>query len=198
VQAVKNSACDRLLAARQQIKVQSKRAGDIGNRLYVAIPKPRDSVRRPPCIPASVLAERVASAAGGGASTSASMTAACKTEKDLQEEHGGAGVYNADLRKGYLLEDDAWKYDIMPEILDGHNVADFIDPDIDAKLAELEREEAELEVRCTIRIIMTPDYAVHVQRLSMSSGTAAPDVATVPLLQVVWCLTMYQCNMHCT
>lgn len=28
----------------------------------------------------------------------------------------------------------------MPEILDGHNIADFIDPDIDAKLAELERE----------------------------------------------------------
>lgn len=28
----------------------------------------------------------------------------------------------------------------MPEIMDGHNIADFIDPDIDAKLAELERE----------------------------------------------------------
>jgi nucleolar GTP-binding protein len=78
---------------------------------------------------------------------SAAATAARrKTEKDLQEEHGGAGVYNSDLRKLYLLEDDAWKYDIMPEIMDGHNVADFIDPDIDAKLAELEREEAELEV----------------------------------------------------
>jgi hypothetical protein len=54
-------------------------------------------------------------------------------------------VYSADLRKHYDLKDPAWRYDIMPEIIDGHNVADFIDPDIDAKLAELEREEEQLE-----------------------------------------------------
>jgi hypothetical protein len=56
-------------------------------------------------------------------------------------------VYNADLRKHYDLKDPAWRYDIMPETVDGHNVADFIDPDIDAKLAELEREEDELEAQ---------------------------------------------------
>lgn len=55
------------------------------------------------------------------------------------------GVYSADLRKHYDLKDPAWRYDIMPEIIDGHNVADFIDPDIDAKLAELEREEEQME-----------------------------------------------------
>lgn len=54
------------------------------------------------------------------------------------------GVYSADLRKYYQLEDESWKYDILPEIIDGHNIADFIDADIDARLAELEREEAEL------------------------------------------------------
>mgnify|MGYP001807710086 CR=1 FL=1 len=27
------------------------------------------------------------------------------------------------------------------QIMDGHNILDFVDPDIDAKLAELEREE---------------------------------------------------------
>lgn len=54
-------------------------------------------------------------------------------------------MYSADLRKHYDLKDPAWRYDIMPETVDGHNVADFIDPDIDAKLAELEREEEELE-----------------------------------------------------
>ena len=69
------------------------------------------------------------------------------TEKDLQEENGGAGVYSADLRKRYLLEDDDWKYDIVPEIYNGKNVADFIDPEIEAKLAELEREEDELEAK---------------------------------------------------
>lgn len=64
-------------------------------------------------------------------------------QKDRQEEEGGAGVYNADLRKGYDLPDE-WKYDVMPETLDGHNIADFVDPDIDAKLEALEREEDEL------------------------------------------------------
>lgn len=51
-------------------------------------------------------------------------------------------MYNADLRKQYDLKDEAWRYDIMPEIADGHNVLDFVDPDIDARLEALEREEA--------------------------------------------------------
>ncbi len=29
----------------------------------------------------------------------------------------------------------------VTQIMDGHNILDFVDPDIDAKLAELEREE---------------------------------------------------------
>ncbi len=58
-----------------------------------------------------------------------------------QEEQGGAGVYSADLRKAYRLKSDEWKYDIAPEIIDGHNVADFVDADIEARLAALEREE---------------------------------------------------------
>lgn len=33
----------------------------------------------------------------------------------------------------------------MPEVQDGKNIADFIDPDIVAKLEELEREEERLE-----------------------------------------------------
>lgn len=144
VHAARNEACDRLLQVRTQVKVSSKRASSAVNRLHVAVPKPRDSVARPPCIPASVQAARAAQDA------SEKVVEAPKrvTEKDLQELHGGAGVYSADHRKHYLLQDDDWKYDIMPEIMDGHNVADFIDADIDAKLAEIEREEEELEV-CT-------------------------------------------------
>ena len=45
------------------------------------------------------------------------------------------------------MEDDSWKYDVGPEILNGRNVADFIDPEIDERLAELEREEEELEAK---------------------------------------------------
>lgn len=54
-------------------------------------------------------------------------------------------MYSVDLKKKYLLEDDEWKYDHIPEIMDGKNVADFIDPDIFEKLEALEREEEELE-----------------------------------------------------
>lgn len=58
------------------------------------------------------------------------------------EELGGAGVYSVDLWRRAMLEDPSWKYDVVPEIMDGHNVTDFVDPDIDRKLAELEKEEA--------------------------------------------------------
>jgi nucleolar GTP-binding protein len=70
----------------------------------------------------------------------------------VQEENGGAGVYSADMRKRYALQDPSWRYDIMPEIIEGHNVLDFVDPDIEARLEALDREEeamaaaAELEV----------------------------------------------------
>lgn len=47
--------------------------------------------------------------------------------------------------ENYLLKNDDWKYDTIPEIQDGKNVADFIDPEIIAKLDELEAEEERLE-----------------------------------------------------
>lgn len=40
---------------------------------------------------------------------------------------------------------DEWKHDTIPEIMDGKNVADFIDPDIEEKLEALEREEEQLK-----------------------------------------------------
>ncbi|XBH93910.1 hypothetical protein VPH35_084766 [Triticum aestivum] len=52
-----------------------------------------------------------------------------------------AGVYSASLKKHYLLANDEWKEDISPGILDGHNVADFLDPDILERCEEMEREE---------------------------------------------------------
>ena len=44
-----------------------------------------------------------------------------------------------------MLENEEWKNDIMPEIMEGKNVADFIDPDIMERLEALEREEEKLE-----------------------------------------------------
>ena len=51
------------------------------------------------------------------------------------------------LAENYILADDSWKYDKMPEFFNGKNVADFIDPDIEAKLEALEREEDALEAQ---------------------------------------------------
>lgn len=72
-------------------------------------------------------------------------------ERDRMEELGGAGVYSVDTWRRAILDDDSWKYDKIPEIMDGHNVFDFIDPDIEAKLAELEKEEELLMQEAKIR-----------------------------------------------
>ncbi|XP_057448954.1 nucleolar GTP-binding protein 1-like [Lotus japonicus] len=130
--AVKNAACERLLNQRVEIKMKSKKINDCLNRFHVAIPKPRDQKERPPCIPAAVLEAKAKQAA---------EKEKRKTEKDLEEENGGAGVYSMNLRKHYILANDEWKEDILPEILDGHNVYDYIDVDILQRLEELEREE---------------------------------------------------------
>ena len=62
----------------------------------------------------------------------------------MQEENGGAGVYSMDLRKIYQLQNPDWKHDVIPEIVNGHNIADFVDLDIESKLLQLDLEEDEL------------------------------------------------------
>ncbi|CAI0628649.1 unnamed protein product [Linum tenue] len=135
VMAVKNAACQRLLDQRSERKMKSKKMPTVLNRFHVAMPKPRDQKERPVCIPQAVLEARAEEAAHEER----------KTEKDIENENGGAGVYSASLRKHYILADDDWKLDILPEFLDGHNVYDFIDPDILQRVEELEREESAVE-----------------------------------------------------
>ncbi|XP_057523286.1 nucleolar GTP-binding protein 1-like [Amaranthus tricolor] len=135
VVAVKNAACDRLLDQRVELKMKSKKINDCLNRFHVAMPKPRDQKERPVCIPPGVLEAKAKEALEKAEKEKR------KTERDLEEENGGAGVYSASLKKHYILANDEWKEDIMPEFLDGHNVYDFVDPDILHRLEELEREE---------------------------------------------------------
>ncbi|KAK1362147.1 Nucleolar GTP-binding protein 1 [Heracleum sosnowskyi] len=130
--AVKNAACERLLDQRVEQKMKSKKINDCLNRFHVATPQPRDQKERPPCIPQAVLEAKAEEAV---------EKEKRKLERDMQDENGGAGVYSASLKKHYILANDEWKEDIMPEILDGHNVFDFVDPDILQRLEELEREE---------------------------------------------------------
>jgi nucleolar GTP-binding protein len=41
------------------------------------------------------------------------------TEKQLMWANGGPGVYACDYRKYYDLQDDDWKFDTIPEFMDG-------------------------------------------------------------------------------
>ena len=63
-----------------------------------------------------------------------------RTERDLEMELGDDYILN--LKKMYDIE-GGQKYDTIPEIWNGHNIADFVDPDILKKLEDLEREEEE-------------------------------------------------------
>ena len=112
---------------------------DVMSRITIAMPKARDGAKREPFIP-----ESVKESMSGGA---AAMDTPRTTERDLMWSQGGPGVYVCDYRKYYVLEEDEWKFDTIPEFMDGKNVMDFFDADIEQRLAALEAEEAELEAQ---------------------------------------------------
>ena len=130
VYEVKSEACERLLAYRIESKIKTKKVNDILNRLHVAVPAKRDTVERPPCIPQSVLDKKKAMETDKQKK---------KTERDLELEMGDD--YYLDLRKHWDITKEQERYDKIPEIWQGHNVADFIDPEIMEKLDALEKEE---------------------------------------------------------
>lgn len=131
---LKTKACELLLASRQESKVRGKKYQDIESRIYCAVPEQRDDRERGAFIPDSVRQAKAAQAQG--------VELPKRTlEKDLEAEGGGPGVYSMDMRKNWLLENPDWKYDPIPEIQDGQNIADVIDPEIEQRLLELEEEE---------------------------------------------------------
>ncbi|KAF2261575.1 P-loop containing nucleoside triphosphate hydrolase protein [Lojkania enalia] len=143
VMSVRNAACDRLLAARNAEKLKSGtnssgeptgRLGELLRRIHVA--QPLGGVTRETFIPEAVKNRM---------KYDKSDPNRPKLERDIEEENGGAGVYNYNMRKNYILDNPDWKEDRIPEVFEGKNVYDFIDPDIEAKLAALEEEEEQLE-----------------------------------------------------
>ncbi|WFC98772.1 Nucleolar GTP-binding protein 1 [Malassezia yamatoensis] len=138
IMELKQNACETLLATRVEGKVHGPKANAILNRLHVATPQKRDDLERKPYVPQAI-------ADGSRRKFDTNDPSRRRTERDEQEEHGGAGVHNIDLKKNYVLEKDDWKYDTIPEIYQGKNIADFIDPDIMTSLDKLEREEEKLE-----------------------------------------------------
>lgn len=135
VMNVRNSACEKLLNQRVEIKMRSQKMSDVLNKLHLAEPTSRDERTRPAFIPESVLKKRAENEA----------TSERKLARDIELENGGAGVYNVNLKDNYLLANSEWKYDVIPEIMDGKNIADFIDPEIEEKLRRLEEEEEQFE-----------------------------------------------------
>lgn len=165
VSQVKNAACDKLLEARVDARVSSNKVDNVMNRLQVFHPAPRDNVKRDVCIPESIkqqqdeegsrvkpqrsrtgYAPTVDDTKNDDNTDDAAMedASAKKTARDLMWENGGPGVWAPDYRAIYDLKDNSWKFDSIPEIMNGKNIADYIDPDIEAKLAQLEEEEAQL------------------------------------------------------
>lgn len=88
------------------------------HRLHVAQPKHVDK-NRGPCIPESVLKKRQVAAE--------KTERKRKLEREIELEMGDD--YVLDLKKNYDIEGDQ-KYDIIPEMWEGHNIADYIDPEI--------------------------------------------------------------------
>ena len=143
VTEVKNAACERLLAERvaQKLKTGSNREGSIGGRLgdlltRIHVAQPLEGFVREAFVP---------EAARLKIKFDKEDPNRPRLARELEDEEGGPGVFNIDLKKDYLLEDEAWKHDKVPEILNGQNVYSFIDPDIESKLAALEEDEERLE-----------------------------------------------------
>ena len=140
---VKNAACERLIADRvaQKLKSGSNSSGVIGGRLgdvlgRIHVAQPLGGIIRESFIPEAVKNLK---------RYSKDDPHRQRLARDIEEEEGGAGVYNIDLKQKYLLESGDWKHDRVPEVFNGKNVYDFVDPDIDEKLAALEEEEEKLE-----------------------------------------------------
>lgn len=143
VQEVKNVVCERLLAERvsQKLKAGTTSSGALGTRLTevmarIHVAQPMNGITRETFIPDAIKNRKKYDKTDPERRLLA---------RDEEEANGGAGVFNVDLKRDYLLADPSWKYDKIPEILDGKNVYDYVDPDIEAKLLALEEEEERLE-----------------------------------------------------
>ncbi|KAJ1333306.1 nucleolar GTP-binding protein [Microdochium nivale] len=143
VQEVKNAACERLLAERvaQKLKAGTSASGAIGGRLAdvmarIHVAQPMGGATRETFIPQGIKDLKKYDKSDPERRTLA---------RDVEAENGGAGVFNVDLKADYMLENPDWKYDRIPEVLNGMNVYDYVDPEIEAKLLALEEEEERLE-----------------------------------------------------
>lgn len=141
IEALRVSSCQKLMDYRSE----NKKFNDGMNKLktdedyYYGVrvfqPTQQRGQNRKSFIPDSVIAEK-----------KLAQKPIRKTLKDMQEEHGGAGVFSFPWNEHFLLENPDWKYDIPPEIMDGTNIIDYVDPEIERKILELEKEQEGLVI----------------------------------------------------
>ena len=162
VSELRNAACDQLLQLRVAGKMAAHKARSVIDRLQIVQPKPRDSKERGVEIPESVRKLREAGAQTRTVITTGRTGRLEKEEMEKQRdaagiprrvgydkkqwEFGGPGRFSFPEWEHYRgnLENDEWITDIIPQFMDGKNVADFYDPDIESKLEALEKEELQL------------------------------------------------------
>ena len=152
IMEVRNAACEQLLMLRVSNKMANRKSRSILDKLQIVQPKPRDDVQRGVEIPESVrrlqemnaMTRTVRDTGRTGRAEKAAMEAARDATgvprhvgyDKKQWELGGPGVFSFPEYEHYRgqLVNDEWITDCIPQFMDGKNVADFYDPDIEAKL----------------------------------------------------------------
>lgn len=163
---VKTTACDILLEYRKANTATTLKSGNkleqFNNRIHLAQPQKRDNRVRGVNIPSTVKETQTIEEQNKkntvidkekeledilkyGEDEGLEKKIVNNRVKELMEANGGDGVFYVPDRAHFILEDPNWNDDVWPEIMDGKNVFDFVDPDIKEKLMRLEREEEELE-----------------------------------------------------
>jgi nucleolar GTP-binding protein len=148
VENVKNKACDALLESRVEKKLKANRITAHRNRLHVAMPVPRDNVERTPV--AAPVKDKAMEDENKTETTLEKMqrlfeerVVAEQKEAEMWARGEVPDMKTTTWLERYQLENPEWRFDNIPQIIDGKNIADFVDADIDEMLEDLEREEEE-------------------------------------------------------
>ncbi|VDK81845.1 unnamed protein product [Litomosoides sigmodontis] len=135
----RNMACNKLLMQRVENKLQSRKLtveDGVLSRVFVAYPVPRDDKVRAPYIPEAVVKKKFL---GNNNLKNEKIGEIRKLERQIELEM--QDEYILDLKKHYLLKSDEEKYDAVPEIWEGHNIADFVASNIQDMLESIRKEE---------------------------------------------------------
>lgn len=148
VETVKSIACRKLLNHRVTTALRTQKSLNT-SKIHLAEPRKRDNKDRPVFIP-ETYAQKLEQEPED---MEVDLPKFTKAELEAMQEEDWKEVYangiipfmgDQSQKDGYLLANDEWKYDKIPEIINGHNIIDFLDPEIMSKLDALEKEEEEL------------------------------------------------------